>query len=97
MKNPAAARRPLAERPHVVSDEAASVTGRQILSFQARAVRVFVRYTMVKRTSRHLSLLSDAEIQEVEDWVNQRPLKVLHFKTPHEVFTQMVKELQEAA
>ena len=30
--------------------------------------------------------ISDEEIQFVEDWINNRPMKVLDFKTPNEVY-----------
>lgn len=34
-------------------------------------------------------LISDAELQLVEDWINNRPMKVLDFKTPNEMFTEL--------
>lgn len=34
-------------------------------------------------------LISDAELQLVEDWINNRPMKVLNFKTPNEMFTEL--------
>ena len=34
-------------------------------------------------------LISDVELQIMEDWINNRPMKVLNFKTPNEVFEEM--------
>ena len=33
-----------------------------------------------------LSIVSDADVQRVEDKLNSRPRKILGYKTPHEVF-----------
>jgi len=34
-------------------------------------------------------LISDAQLQKLEDWINNRPMKVLNFKTPNEVFEEL--------
>lgn len=34
-------------------------------------------------------MISDAELKYVEDWINNRPMKILNFKTPNEMFTQL--------
>lgn len=46
-------------------------------------------------SKKHFACLSDLEIQQVEDWVDHKPLKVLHLRTPHEVFTEHIREIQE--
>ncbi len=31
-------------------------------------------------------MVTDKSIQQVEDWINNRPMKILDFKTPNQAF-----------
>jgi len=44
----------------------------------------FIRRFFPKKTD--FNTISDEEIQFVEDWINNRPMKVLGFKTPNEAY-----------
>lgn len=44
----------------------------------------FIRRFFPKRTD--FNTISDEEIQFVEDWINNRPMKVLGYKTPNEAY-----------
>lgn len=46
----------------------------------------FIRRFFPKRTN--FNTISDEQIQFVEDWINNRPMKVLGFKTPNEVYNE---------
>jgi IS30 family transposase len=51
----------------------------------------FVRKFFPKKTD--FDLISDHQIQVVQDWINHRPMKVLDFRTPHEVFVALDNRL----
>jgi IS30 family transposase len=46
-----------------------------------------IRRFFPKKTD--FDLISDAELQFVEDWINNRPMKVLNFKTPNEKYQEL--------
>lgn len=46
-----------------------------------------IRRFFPKKTD--FDLISDAELQIVEDWINNRPMKVLEFKTPNEKYQEL--------
>lgn len=46
-----------------------------------------IRRFFPKKTD--FDFISDAELQYVEDWINNRPMKVLNFMTPNEKFTEL--------
>ena len=46
-----------------------------------------IRRFFPKKTD--FDLISDAELQYVEDWINNRPMKVLNFKTPNEKYQEL--------
>ena len=46
-----------------------------------------IRRFFPKRTD--FDLISDAELQLVEDWINNRPMKVLNFMTPNEKYQEL--------
>lgn len=39
-----------------------------------------------------IDLLTDEQIQAIEDTVNNRPMKILNYKTPKQVFDQLIKQ-----
>ena len=46
-----------------------------------------IRRFFPKKTD--FDFISDAELQFVEDWINNRPMKVLNFKTPNERYQEL--------
>lgn len=52
---------------------------------------LWIRYYFPKRTD--FSTISDEELKDVEDELNNRPRKRLKFKKPQEVFTEYLKNL----
>jgi len=46
-----------------------------------------IRRFFPKKTA--FDLISDAELKFVEDWINNRPMEILNFKTPNEVFKEL--------
>jgi IS30 family transposase len=46
-----------------------------------------IRRFFPKKTD--FDLVSDAQLQYVEDWINNRPMKILNFKTPNEKFKEL--------
>lgn len=51
----------------------------------------FIRRFFPKRTD--FNNITDEEIQFVEDWINNRPMTCLNFKTPNEVYNFELKKL----
>lgn len=51
----------------------------------------FVRRFFPKRTD--FNNITDEEIQLVEDWINNRPMTCLNFKSPNEVYNKELKKL----
>ena len=41
--------------------------------------------------------ITDAQIQYVEDWINNRPMKCLGFKTPNEKYNELIKKSQSVS
>ena len=39
-----------------------------------------------------IDLLTDQQIQDIEDTVNNRPMKILNFKTPKQVFDELLQK-----
>jgi transposase, IS30 family len=54
-----------------------------------------IRRFFPKKTD--FNTITDEEIQQVEDWINNRPMKVLGYKTPNEVFNELQHNLSVAA
>ena len=47
-----------------------------------------IRRFLPKKTN--FDNITEKEVKQVEDWLNNRPMKVLGFKTPKEVFDSFV-------
>lgn len=50
----------------------------------------FIRRFFPKKTD--FTNITEEQIQEVEDWINNRPMTCLNFKTPNEVFQEELKK-----
>ena len=40
--------------------------------------------------------ITDEQIQQVEDWINNRPMKVLGYKSPNEKYAELQQNLSVA-